>query len=168
MMTKSILACALFACGAAERDTWVWPDEEPKLGCVSLDDDVFDPECNGNFGARTSNPCKSARSAYCISGKCNNRCGCDEGQGCAYPCNDAKVSLDCACLRSISHTGHRSIRNAKVTFMGRVGGGVANHLSIPRCPSTGPSASRAHGVLNRMTKTSPTFGMSTTTADPSC
>ena len=33
-----------------ERDSWVWPDDEPTLGCVSLDDDVWGLACpTGTF-----------------------------------------------------------------------------------------------------------------------
>ena len=88
-MFKLTLFCALLAaCSEAERDTWVWPEEQPKLGCVSLDDDVF-ASCNGNYdNTGASNRCTSQVNSYCISGKCTNRCACSKKTtpACTTPC----------------------------------------------------------------------------------
>ena len=90
MVKLVALIFAILACAEAERDTWVWPEDQPELGCVSLDDDVFNPpsSCNGNYGSSKSNPCTSQQNSYCVSNKCVNRCGCNKQKNptCNTPC----------------------------------------------------------------------------------
>jgi hypothetical protein len=65
----------------AERDTWAWPEEEPKLGCITLDDDSFVHwACVTGSTGRKSCQYVSGGAPTGTSAECRATCGKSEAE----------------------------------------------------------------------------------------
>jgi hypothetical protein len=66
---------------SAERDTWAWPEEEPKLGCITLDDDAFVHwACVTGSTGRKSCQYVSGGAPTGTSAECRATCGKSEAE----------------------------------------------------------------------------------------